>query len=129
MNKKDSIYLRNKLLQKIKHTNRSVNKEGYVKLNCSNSLEHEMAKTKVTYLLKLRGYYVFTECEFSERVGIGDIIAIRKGRGYIIEILTSETDKRFNKKKSKYPKEFNLIKIHSKDILKREQLNLEEWGL
>ena len=121
MNKKDSIFLRNKLLQKVKHVDRFGNKEGMIKIHLSNSLEHEKTKLEVAYKLKKLGFEVWSECGFVD--GKGDLVAIRNGIGYIIEILVSETIKRFNLKKKKYPKEFQLIKIDS------NKLNIGEFRI
>jgi len=122
MNKKDSIFLRNKLLQKVGHVDRFGNKEGMIKIHLSNSLEHEKTKLEVAYKLKKLGFEVWSECKFVGG-GRGDLVVIRGGIGYIIEILVSETIKRFNLKKKKYPKEFRLIKIYS------NKLNMGEFKI
>ena len=41
---------------------------------------------------------------------------IKDEKGYIVEILNSETEKKFNLKKIKYPSEFEIIKVNVKDF-------------
>ena len=121
MDKQEAYFVRNRLLQKIKHLDRFGNKEGYVKVHSNNSLEHEQTKLAVVHKLKNLGFDVWTECRFDS--GRGDIVAIKEGLGYIIEILHSETKEQYELKKEKYPDEFTLIEINTRDF------NIEEFDL
>lgn len=83
--------------------------------NVSN--EHEVTKASVMHWFEANGYDTYSEITFkSPYSGRGDIVAIHpSGFGYICEILKSESEKRFNSKKDKYPEEFMLIKVVTKD--------------
>jgi hypothetical protein len=115
MNYRQKLYQRNRLLMNIKHTSRSGSKEGYVKVWASNSLEHELTKLKITHKLKKQGFEVWSETQFING-GQADIIAIKDGRGYIIEILHSETIKQLTKKVKKYPTEFEVMAVKTEDF-------------
>ena len=114
MNKQEEYFIKSRLLQKIKHLDRHGNKEGCIKIYPNNSLEHEQTKLAVAYKLKNLGFEIWTECRFDS--GRADIVAIQKGQGYIIEILHSETDEQYELKTQKYPKEFTLRKVNTKDF-------------
>jgi len=108
----------NKLKQQINHLGR---KEGFVKIYPNNSYIHEKTKFDVCYLLKQKGCYVYTECEFISG-GRPDIICFNTiGDGYIIEILNSESKKLFSNKLKKYPLDFEIIEIQANDF-KEEDL-------
>ena len=121
MNNRDRLFIRNRLLQKIKHTDRSGNKEGYVKIHSNNSYLHEKTKFEVAFALKKCGFEIWTECGFEG--GRGDLVAIKNGKGYIIEILNSETEEMYNLKKDKYPNEFEIIKVNAKEF------KMEDWKI
>lgn len=112
MNHSQRIYRRNRLLQKIKHTSRSGSREGYIKVWASNSLKHEETKLKIAHKLKKQGFEVWSETEFVTG-GKADILAIKDGKGYIIEILHSETMKQLAKKIEKYPSEFEFMAVRT----------------
>lgn len=115
MNYIQKIYKRNRLLQNLKHNSRSGSREGYVKVWASNSLEHELTKLKIAYKLKLGGFEVWTETEFTTG-GKADILAIKDGKGYIIEVLHSETTKQLTEKIKKYPSEFEVTAVMTKNF-------------
>ncbi len=121
MDKREEYFKRNRLLQKIKHLDRYGNKEGCVKVYPNNSLEHEQTKLAIAHKLKNLGFEIWTECRFDS--GRADIVAISKGQGYIIEILHSETEEQYELKKEKYPTEFTLRKVNTKDF------KIEEFDL
>jgi len=114
-------YIINRLLQKIVFRDR---KEGYVKIYPNNTKEHELTKFLVCDKLKRLGYKVYTECRFENNCGRADIVAIsEEGKGYIIEILCSETQERLNEKLNKYPIEFELITVFTKNF------DIDTWEL
>ena len=116
MNREKKIKTNNELLQLIQRDCRYGNKDGFVNVVKRNSPEHEVTKTLVTHWLLNNGYTVFSEAAFVNGLGKADIIAIQNGQGYAIEILHSETEKRFQAKFDKYPSEFTLVKVNSKDF-------------
>lgn len=81
----------------------------------SNSLLHETVKFQIAYILMKQGYDVYLESEFKSG-GKGDVIAIINGSGFIIEVLSSETEKRFNAKKDYYPEELQIVKVDAKEF-------------
>lgn len=114
MNQKKKLKNDNELLQLIQRDCRHGNKDGFVNVVKRNSPEHEVTKTLVTHWLLNNGYKVYSEAAFINGLGKADIIAIQAGQGFAIEILHSETEKRFQAKFSKYPSEFTLVKVDSK---------------
>lgn len=102
-----------KLVQQIHQNDRSGNKEGFCKFYPNNKEEHEDAKWQIFKKLKRQGFEVWTECRLLD-AGRGDIVAIKNGHGYIVEVLCSETDEMFEDKKIKYPSEFTLVKFDTK---------------
>jgi len=115
MNQRQKKFKEYRLLQKLDYKSRCGNKEGYVKIYPNNSFEHEKTKFEVAYYLKKQGFKIYTEGEFS-RGGRGDIIAIKDGEGYIIEILHSEDEKKFHNKELIYPTEFKIYKVYTKNF-------------
>ena len=111
------------LTHKLKHTSRAGNKIGCVKIWKGNTYEHELVKFQVCFKLISQGYRIYTESDF-ETGGRGDIIAIsRDGKGYILEVLKSETDALLEAKYGLYPEEFELIKV------KVDEFDFERWDL
>ena len=98
------------LLQSIKSSSK---KEGYCKYYKNNTKLHENTKWKIFTYLKDLGYDVYSECEFVTG-GRADIIAIQDSKGFIIELLNSETESQFVDKLNKYPLLFEVIRIDCK---------------
>ena len=120
MNKNRKQFKYYRLIQSINYLDR---KEGSVKIYSNNSYLHELVKFQIAYKLKSQGYKVFTECRLSGG-GRADIVAISKNSdGYIIEVINSETEARFNKKLNDYPLEFDIIKVNCKDF------DINSWDL
>lgn len=88
-------------------------REGYLKVHSQNTLVHERVKFEIMYKLKKQGFEVWSEAIFVNGCR-GDIVAIKEGTGWIIEVLNSETDAMFELKKDKYPEDFELVKIKVK---------------
>lgn len=109
-------------LQYINHQDKVGNKEGFCKYYPNNSDEHEDVKWKIFKKLKKEGFDVYTECRFKNR-SRADIVAIKNGIGYIIEVVTSEKELSIKNKKEKYPSDFDLIFIKSSNF-KLEDFNL-----
>jgi len=110
------------LLQEIYYQDRIGNKKGFIKYYPNNTDEHEDTKWKICKKLIKDKYDVYTECRFKSDKGRADIIAIREGFGYIIEVVTTEKEKSITEKKGKYPIRFELVVVKSKgfDIKKFE---------
>lgn len=99
----------NRLLRLVKHT--SLGKEGYIKVSSNTSYEHTKKCLEVAYMLKKHHFLIYSEVEFKTG-GRADLVGFSpEGEGYILEILIHESEKRFNEKLSKYPLEFEIIKI------------------
>ena len=95
-------------------------KEGWVKVFSNNRIGHELVKFQIAYWLKKNGYEVFTEAQFRKPYQNvrADIFAIHNGSGVIIEVLDSEDEIKFSKKKEYYPFEPIPIKVDGFDIEK-----------
>lgn len=109
------------LLQNIYYQDRVGNKEGFIKVYANNSYEHEVVKFKVALKLKKEGYKIYSECRFKNNQGRADLVVIKNGFGYIIEVMTSEKD--LKHKKFKYPHAFKLIEVKTKNF------NIEEFKI
>jgi len=104
----------NRLLQLILPSDR---KEGYVKIYPNNTREHELVKFLICDKLKRRKFMVYTECRFVNNLGKPDIVCFSPdGEPYIIEVLKSESEDRFNEKLCKYPIDFDVIPVRTKDF-------------
>lgn len=85
-----------------------------VKLNVNNTIQHELAKCKLTYQLIKSGKQVMTEAIFKSG-GRADIFVMEDYRVY--EVLHSETEEEALKKNDYYPSEVDIILYKSKDVL------------
>ena len=102
------------LLQSIYYQDRVGNKKGFIKYYPNNTDEHEDTKWKICKKLIKNKFDVYTECRFKDNKGRADIVAIKDGIGYIVEVVTSEGQKSILEKKSKYPHDFNLTVVKSR---------------
>jgi len=117
MNYKQKQFARWRLMQKLEHKSRSGSKEGFVKIFHNNTPKHELVKFQIAYKLKKLGYEVWSECEFGAgNSGRADLVAIKDGKGYIIEVLHSETEEKYLNKISSYPSEYELIKVKTDEF-------------
>ena len=95
-----------------------------VRINCHNTIEHELAKTKLCYELIKDGYTIITEAIFLGD-GRGDIFVPEKFRVY--EILHTETKEEALKKTQKYPKELEIFYKTSEEILNMLKGKKQTW--
>ena len=104
MNKREKIIKRNKVLNLIKKSSLTGTKIGCSKCWKGVSKKHYLVMSEIVWILiNNYNFEVFTEVEFVNG-GRADIFAIDEyGRGYIFEVLKSETDERFNTKLEYYP--------------------------
>lgn len=84
-------------------------------INTKNTIEHETVKFQIAYILSKQGYEVFLESPIKGG-GRPDIIAINGPHGFIIEVLHSESEERYYEKLNKYPEEFVMKKVRTKDF-------------
>ncbi len=99
------------------------NRRNNVKYWGKTTKKHFMVMCEVCYKLAQHGYTFWTECEGKNEKWRADIVAINGSVGQIIEILHTETDDTFNKKKNSYPKEFILRGVKTKNF------NIEEFDI
>lgn len=86
------------------------------------TLQHWRVMSDIVWKLASQGYEVYTEIVFADGSGRGDILAIdTNGNGYIIEVLHSEKDERFNLKLESYP--LPIIKVKTKEF------DINKWDL
>jgi len=107
--KNKDYYLRNRLIQNIRFSNRSGSHTNCVRLFKNNTYEHEHAKFELTWKLLKQGFEIWTECIFNNGKRV-DVLAIKEGKGWIIEIETDKSKKEMERKilsKQSYPKEFD----------------------
>jgi hypothetical protein len=107
---------RRKLLNTIKYHSLSGNKINFIKCWKGTSYPHWRVLSDIAWKLINQGYDIMTEVEF-KTTGRADLVAINGcGDGYIIEILHTESDSKFNEKLSKYPPIFDIVKVKTKDF-------------
>jgi hypothetical protein len=111
------------LVNEILHKSICRNSEGSIKIFPNNTFRHEEVKSQVAIKLKQLGGELYSEVEFKTG-GRADLVYIDlNSNGYIIEILNSETDKKFEEKVKKYPSNFEIIKIKVKNF------DINKWDL
>ncbi len=115
MNKRQRIIEEMKLIDTFKKSSIYATREGCVKCWRGVSYEHFMTMAAVCWKIANSGYKVFTEVEFKNG-GRADVVAISGNNGVIIEILHTETKAKFSSKKNRYPEDFFLIPVHTKDF-------------
>ena len=115
INKKEEILTANKLKRMIKY--RSINnRRNSVKCWGGTTYKHYITICQIVFKFVQAGYEVFTEVEGKDEKWRADIVAINGSVGQIVEVLHSESDERFQKKKKYYPKEFILRAVKTKDF-------------
>ena len=115
MSKKQEIQTANNLKRLLKY--RSINN----RRNCckywkGTTDQHFLVMCQICMKFAQNGWEFFTEAEGKDEKWRADIVAINGSVGQIIEILHSETEEKFLKKKSYYPKEFILRPISTKNF-------------
>lgn len=125
MNNKDKYLYENMLLQKLRISNRSGSHKNCIRVFQNNSYTHERIKFDISLKLIKEGYSIWTEAIFTNGQR-ADIIAIKGKEAYAIEVETDKSFKEMSKKvkeKLKYPKEFVLVLVNTKDF------DIEKWNL
>ena len=110
MNKTQQYNKMREVLNEIRHTSLSGNKEGYFYAYASESENHIRKKFEVWLKLKKAGYKLWCESIFKSGIRM-DILAFREGIFTNYEILENETIRELEKKTEKYPSEINIIPI------------------
>lgn len=120
MNKRDKIINEMKYKDLLDFNSMGNRGEGCAKYWNGVSYDHWRVMSDIVYLLK-RDYKmkVFTEVIF-KCGGRADIFAYNGTLVVILEILHSETEKKFNKKKDYYPKGIPIIKFNTESFKKEE---------
>lgn len=113
MNKKQKIINEMQLLDTIKHTSKFATREGCVKCWRRVSYPHFRTMSDICWKLANDGYRIWTEVEFKGG-GRADIIAIKDGYGFIVEVLHTESEAKFSAKLDSYPEDFTIIPIRTK---------------
>ena len=119
MNKRLKEFKRSRLIQKIRFSNRSGSYVNHIRVFKNNTRDHEFKKFEICWELILNGYEILTESIFTNG-SRADIVGIKEGRGIIIEVLKSETEKQLAEKIKKYPTEFEIFSIKTNEEFKME---------
>jgi len=125
MNKKKKLFWENKYIQQIRFANRSGSHKNCFRYFKNNTDEHEDTKYKIYKKLIKNGFSVWTECIFTTGQR-ADIMACKGKEAYIIEVETTKSKKEMEnklKQKFKYPPDFDLIVVNTKDF------NINNWEL
>jgi len=111
MNNQGKLRLKDEISKLIRFHNKSGSHWNCYRYSTANTYEHEMRKSQVFMELRKRQIDVMTEVIF-ESGGRADIVT---SEGIIYEILHSESIEKFNEKLTKYPRQLEIRKIHTKD--------------
>ena len=112
MNKQELLRKRNDATREIRHSNKVSSHRNCIRINTSNSLEHEIAKLRICYDLIKSGKEVFTEAIFVNG-SRADILVLDDFK--IIEVLYSEDEDGCLEKAKKYPSLFELEMVKVND--------------
>ncbi len=114
MSKKEEALAEKKLKDLIKRSCMS-NRRNCAKYWNGVTRAHYITMCELVYKLVSSGWEVFSEVEFKNG-GRADLVAINGGIGQIVEILHTESEEKFNKKKDTYPSEFILRGVRTKNF-------------
>lgn len=89
--------------------NKDINK---IKLNCGNTLAHEMKKCEVCYSIMLQGHRFVTEAVFKDGKGRADIVDFNND--VIYEVLHTEKSENIDIKRKFYPAP--ITEIYTTDL-------------
>jgi hypothetical protein len=88
--------------------------EGCIKVT-SEALNHFTVKCQVAHWFKKQGFDIYCEPSFKNGSRPDLLVCNQQGDAYIVEILSSETEKRFQEKIKSYP-ELTIVKVYAKDF-------------
>jgi len=109
-----------RILNQVKHSSLSGNKEGYFYAYFSEKDKHIDLKYLTWKKLRKQGFSVW--CEPIFKIGIRmDLLCFNGNQFFDIEILSSETVEQLSKKIEKYP-EIDIIKIQNELDIERLEL-------
>ena len=89
-----------------------------VRIHNSNDIKHELAKTKICYLLQKQGLVYYTEAIFKGGKGRADVLVPEHFR--VIEVLNTETEVEVLQKKNYYPEELDILYFTTDEILNED---------
>ena len=89
-----------------------------VRIHNSNGVTHELAKTKVCYMLQQQDLEYYTETTFKNKKGRADVLIPEFFR--VIEILNTETEVEVLSKKEYYPVELEILYFTVEEVLSDE---------
>ena len=123
MNKIQKELNKKKTLELVKRESLYRTSVGNVKCWGLTSYSHFITMAKIVWKLSKQGYSCYTEIEFING-GRADILAIADdGTGYVIEVLHSESDEKYESKLSSYPEELIMSSVKTKDF------DINRWDL
>ena len=111
MNRQDLMIKRNDAMREIRYSNKIGSHRNCIRINTSNSLEHELEKLRICYDLIKSGKMVFTEAVFVNG-SRADILVLDDHK--VIEVLCSETEDACLEKAKRYPILFDLEMVREK---------------
>ncbi len=121
MNKRDKAIKRNKVIDLIDRSSLNGTKVNCAKYWRGTTYEHWRVMSDIIWKLASQGYETFTEVTFNNGARADILVIDNSGEGYVIEVLHTETDERFNLKLDSYP--LPIIKVRTKGF------NIDEWDL
>jgi len=128
LNWMERIRRNNELENQIRLSNKSGSHIGCFRYFPNNTDAHENIKFEVYKRLIKSGFKVWTEAIFKSGKR-ADIVAIRNGWGYIIEVETPKTPKKTqeiaDQKAKIYPPEFDVIIINTNNYTPKDNIGIE----
>jgi len=115
MQKKERVLKANDLKRMIKRKC-TISRRNCVKYWGRTSRDHFLVMCQICFKLAENGWEFFTEAEGVNDKWRADIVAIHGDVGQIIEVLHTESEERYMKKKDTYPSEFILRGVRTKDF-------------
>ena len=94
----------------------------WVKLSKNTSIPHKIGILQVCENLTLRELPFVTEAKFTKEHGGGRADVVSPLSNQIFEILVTESEERFEAKKSKYPKEFTIVPIKMIKVVRKKDV-------
>jgi hypothetical protein len=88
---------------------------GCIKLS-NETLSHFTVKCQLAHWFYKNGYQVYSEASLKGTNCRPDLFIRNDTSCYIVEVLQTETDKKFEEKLKKYPKDIPIIKVKVKDF-------------
>ena len=108
MNKIELLMSRNRIAELVRQSNRCGSHRNCVRMNPGSTLEHEMTKARLVFMLIAQGHEVITEAIFTDG-GRADVLDLDTATAY--EIVCSEELASLERKAERYPEALDIVAV------------------